>query len=117
MAHPTKAFPIDPTGRVLITEAADTEVATKQITVGDTSVELTTSTTDMKRRKLFVRNALRAQHAEVVVYIGDSNVTTETGFPLYRFDEIELDVDIDASVYAIAPDSKENAEIHVLETE
>lgn len=113
MANPTKAFPVDPTGRILVTEAADTRVATAQLEVGTTAVELTTGTSGMKRRKLFVRNAL--QSSEIVVYIGDSGVTTSTGFPLYQYDEIELDVDADAGVYAIAAST--DSEVHVLETE
>ncbi len=117
MANPTKAFPIDPTGRVLITEAADKQVATKQLTVGDTVVELTTNTTGMKRRKLFVRNAIRGIGTEVIVYLGDANVTSASGFPLYQFDEIELDIDVAAGVYAIAAIDDENEEIHILELE
>jgi len=67
----------------------------------------------MKRRKLFVRNALKP--SEIIIYLGDSGVTSATGFPLYKFDEIELDVNVDAGVYAIAATT--NAEVHVLETE
>lgn len=113
MANPTKAFPIDAAGRMLISEAADTRVATAQLEVGTTAVELTTNTSGMRRRKLFVRNALTS--SEIVVFLGDSGVTTGTGFPLCQYDEIELDVDVDAGVYAIAATT--NAEVHVLETE
>jgi hypothetical protein len=115
MANPTKAFPIDPTGRILITEAADTRVATAQLQVGDTAVELTTNTTGMRRRKLFVRNA-QASSANVI-YIGDSAVSSSSGFPLYRWDEIELDVDRAAGVYAIAASGLQNDEVHDLEVE
>lgn len=115
MANPTKAFPVDATGRVLITEAAEERVTTAQVEVDDTAVELTTNTSGLKRRKLFVRNALKS--SEIVVYLGDSAVTASTGFPLYQYDEIELDVDVDAGVYAVAGSGESIAEVHVLEME
>ncbi len=112
MGQASKVFPIDPTGRVLITEAADNEVATAKITVGTTAITLTTSTTGMRRRKLFVRNK-----ADVIVYIGDANVSISTGFPLYRHDELELDVDSDAVVKAIRASGANDGELRIMEIE
>lgn len=114
MANQTKAFPIDATGRVLVTEAADSQIASAQLTVGDEAVELASGATGMNRRKLLVRNA---KTSEIVVYIGDSNVTSSTGFPLYQYDEIELDLDAGAGVYAISASGQENEDVHVLELE
>ena len=115
MGLPTKAFPIDPTGRVLFTEAADKEIATAKITVGTTATTLAGSTEGFKRRKLFVRNTVG--RPEVVVYIGDANVTTSAGFPLYRHDELELDVDSDAVVKAIRASGDDDGEVRIMEVE
>jgi len=114
MGQPSKAFPIDPTGRILFTEAADKEIATANITVGTAAVTITTNTTDLNRRKLFIRNKATP---EVVVYIGDVNVTTSTGFPLYRNDELELDVDNDAVVKAIRGSGASAGELRIMEIE
>jgi hypothetical protein len=114
MGLPSKAYGVDRTGRVLISEAAESEVATKQFTnVGTTAVELKTDA-GLNRRKLLIRNA-KATGDEVVIYIGDSNVSTSTGYPLYRWDEIELDVNADAGVYAIAAES--GGVVHITEIE
>jgi len=96
MGKPSKAWPIDPTGRVWITEAAEDEVATASVQVDDEGVVLTTSTSGLRRRKLVVRNMMSS-----IVYIGNADVTAPAGFPLFQFDEIELDVTDDAIVKAI----------------
>ena len=116
MGKPSKALPIDATGRVLITEAAEKEVATADITVGTTAVTLTTNTPGLKRRKLFMRNQL-VQGSEVIVYIGDANVTTSTGFPLYKYDELELDVDSSAVVKAIRASGGNDGDLRIMEIE
>lgn len=96
MGKPSKAWPIDPTGRVWITEAADDQIATASVQVDDEGVVLTTSTSGLTRRKLLVRNMM-----STVVYIGDADVTAAAGFPLFQLDEIEIDVTNDAIVKAI----------------
>ena len=116
MGKPSKALPIDATGRVLITEAAEKEVATAKIMVGTTAVTLTTNTSGLERRKLFVRNGKDGM-PEVIVYIGDGNVTTSTGFPLYKLDELELDVDSSAVVKAIRASGPNDAELRIMEIE
>ncbi len=98
MGKPSKAWPIDPTGRVWITEASAVRAATAQISVGMTAVLVTTGTSGLKRRKLLIRNI---KDPEVVVYIGDASVTVSSGFPLFELDELELDVDDSAVVKAI----------------
>lgn len=114
MGQPSKAWPIDPTGRVLITEAGETQIATANITVGTTAVTLTTGTSGLVRRKLLIRNT---KGPEVVVYIGDANVTTASGYPLFRNDEIELDVNDDAVVTAIRASGGSDGEVRVMEIE
>lgn len=114
MGKPSKAWPIDPTGRVWITEAADKEIATVDITVGTTAVTLTTNTSGLKRRKLLIRNI---KAAEVVVYIGDANVTSSAGYPLHQNDELELDVNENAVVKAIRASGGSDGEIRIMEVE
>lgn len=115
MGKPSKAWPIDPTGRVWITEAADKEIATAEITVGTTAVTLTTSTSGLMRRKLLIRNSLLEHN--VVVYIGDANVTVSSGYPLYQLDELELDVDPSAIVKAIRASGANDGEVTIMEIE
>lgn len=111
MSKPSKALPVDATGRVLITEAADTEVDTKQITVTSTPVKLTI-TDGPKRRKLLVERPLAAP--DVVVYIGgDNSVSHTTGYPLYHLDQLELDVDDSAEVWAVT--ESDDGEVHIME--
>lgn len=114
MGKPSKAWPIDATGRVWITEASDTQAATATITVGTTAVTLTTGTSGMKRRKLLVRNT---KGPEVVVYIGDANVTTSAGYSLHQYDELELDVNENAVVKAIRASGGSDGEVRIMEIE
>ncbi len=115
MGKPSEAWPIDFAGRVWITEAGETRIATATISVGTTAVTLTTGTSDFKRRKLFVRN--QRGTSEVVVYIGDGDVTTSSGFPLFGNDEIELDVNDTAVVKAIRASGGSDGEIRIMEVE
>lgn len=115
MGKPSKAWPIDFAGRVWITEAGESRVATATITVGTTAVTLTTGVSGFKRRKLFVRNQLGV--SEVVVYIGDGDVTTSSGFPLYGNDEIELDVNDSAIVAAIRASGGSDGTVRIMEVE
>ncbi len=115
MGKPSKAWPIDPTGRVWITEAAEKEIATAEITVGTTAVTLTTNTSGLKRRKLFVQNT--QVDPAVVAYLGDANVSAASGFPLYPYDEIELDVTSDAVVKAIRASGATDGKLRIMEVE
>ncbi len=112
MAQPSIAYPIDSTGRILITDAADKQVATAKIPVGTAAVALTTNTTGLKRRKLLIRNI---KSPEVVVYIGDSTIETIPGLPLYQDDELILHVSNDAVVKAIA--DSVDGELRIMEIE
>lgn len=115
MGKPSKAWPIDPTGRVWITEAAVKEIAAAEITVGTTAVTLTTNTSGLRRRKLFVRNI--QTEPEVVVYVGDADVTASNGFPLFDQDEIELDVSPEAVVKAIRASGATDGKLTIMEME
>jgi len=113
MGHPSIAYPIDATGRILITDAADKEVATASITVTATAaVTLTTNTTGLKRRKLLIRNI---KSPEVVVYIGDSTIEATPGLPLYQDNELTLYVSNDAIVKAIVDSGQ--GELRIMEVE
>ena len=114
MEKASKSFGIDRTGRMFFSEAADSRVASAKLQPGtSTGLLLTAGVTGLKRRKLFVRNV---KTPEVVVYLGEStSVTTSNGWPLYQYDEIELDVASDATVFVIAASS--GAELRVLEVE
>jgi len=112
MGHPSIAYPIDATGRILITDAADKEVATAKIMVGTVAVTLTTNTTGLKRRKLLIRNI---KSPEVVVYIGDSTIEATPGLPLYQDDELTLHVSNDAIVKAIVDSGQ--GELRIMEVE
>ncbi len=114
MGKPSKVWPIDPTGRVWITEAAENQIATATISVGTTAVTLTTNTSGLKRRKLLVRNT---KGPEVVAYVGDGNVSVSSGYPLFRNDEIELDVDASAVVAAIRASGGADGEVRIVEVE
>ncbi len=110
MANPSKAIPIDTLGRALVTEAGEKEVRAKEFTVGSqTAVKLAIAGSP-NRRKLFVTNI-----PDVTIFIGDANVSTSTGFPLYPRDEIELDVDETAEVWAIAESG--TSDVRILEVE
>ena len=111
MANPSKAIPIDALGRALITEAGATEIRAKEFTIGAQLAVKLAITGGPNRRKLFVTNS----ELDRVVYIGDVNVSTLTGFPLYTNDEIELDVDESAEVWAIA--DGQNVDVRILEVE
>lgn len=115
MGKPSKAWPIDFAGRVWITEAGETRVATATISVGTTAVTLTTGVSGFKRRKLFVRN--QRGTTEVVVYIGNADVSVSSGFPLYGNDEIELDVSDAAVVKAIRASGGSDGEVRIMEVE
>lgn len=115
MGKPSKAWPIDSKGRVWITEAGEKEIATAEITVGTTAVTLTTGTSGLKRSKLLVQNI--QVDPDVVVYLGDGNVTVSTGFPLYKFDEIELDVASEAVVAAIRASGATDGKLRIMEIE
>ena len=111
MANPSRAIPIDALGRVLTTEAGEKEIRAKEFTVGSQTAVKLAIAGGPNRRKLFVTNS----ELDRVVYIGDMTVSTSTGFPLYLYDEIELDVDETAEVWAIA--DGENTDVRILEVE
>ena len=113
MATHSKAFGIDTKGRMLFSEAADTKLASKQFTsVGSSSATLLVSNdSTIKRRKLFIKNIGTA-----VVYIGDSTVSSTNGFPLYQFDELELDVNDAADIRARTAGTDVGV-VHILEVE
>jgi hypothetical protein len=113
MRHPSKVYGVDRTGRVLRRPSPEGALASTLLPVGTTAVELTADS-GISRRKLVIRNA-KETGDEVVIYIGDSNVSTSTGYPLYRRDEIELDVNADAGVYAIA--GAPGGVVHIMEIE
>lgn len=115
MGKPSKAWPIDSTGRVWITEAGEVQAATAKVTIGTTAVTLMTGTSGLKRRKLFIRNT--KADPEVVVYIGDANVTTSAGYPLYQLDELEIDVNDSAVVAAIRASGGSDGEVTIMEIE
>jgi hypothetical protein len=108
-------LPIDVDGRIEVTEAGESQVATAKIDIGSSATTLATGASGLKRRRLIVRNTKSA--SEIVVYIGDANVTTSTGFPLYQWDEFEMDVDVDAVVKAIRAPGAADGEVRIMEIE
>jgi hypothetical protein len=115
MGKPSEAWPIDVTGRVWITEAGEKEIATAEIAVGTTAVTLATGTSGLKRRKLLVQN-IQVDPA-VVSYLGDGDVSVSAGFPLYPYDEIELDVTSEAVVKAIRASGASDGKLRIMEIE
>ncbi len=111
MANPSKAIPIDTLGRALVTEAGDKEVRTAKFTVGSQTAVKLVAEGGPNRRKLFVTNGT----VDPAIYIGEATVSTSSGFPLYFNDEIELDVDATAEVWAIADGP--NGDVRILEVE
>ncbi len=119
MGQSSKAFPIDVTGRVLITEAADSEVKTVQLGVGVTpgAVEMKITSGPLKRRKLLITVPLEAP-SDIVVYIGGANTVNElTGYPMYHLDQLELDVNDQTEVWAMVEEGKSAGKVHIMEVE
>jgi len=117
MGQPSKALTIDPTGRVLITDAADNKVMTQHFTVNSSSVELKITTNPLKRRKLLI-TVPEGTPSGIVVYIGGDDAVDEiTGYPMYRLDQLELDVDSTAEVWAMTEPGKDSGEVHIMEIE
>lgn len=55
--------------------------------------------------------------SDIVIYVADANVTTSNGFPLYRFDELELDVSEAAVVKAIRASGEVDGKLRIMEIE
>ena len=104
MSTPSRVFNIDGNGFAEVTLARATKIATAQI-------ELTSSNQRKKletgaaitRRKLWVRAESPDPVAQWPIYVGDASVTASDGWPLYKYDEIELDVDDSVDVYGYSP--------------
>ena len=114
MSTPSKARNLD--GEYAQTSpAANREVASKQFTVRhDVGATLSSGVSGMKRKKLLVRCESRDG---LVVFIGDSGVSSTNGFPMYPGDEIELDVNESATVKAIGDSGFGDATVYILELE
>lgn len=86
---------------------ADIAISDNSITVTSSATELAASGTPLAdRRTLCIFN-----NSSVTIYIGDSGVTTSTGFPLGAGAAMYLDVSDDVDVYAIAASGSNNVRI------
>lgn len=122
MITPSRIGNLDPVGRLLTSFAFAGTVASKQFTIDEDTpngrVELKTGATGLRRRKLLVRARKDGGGTQPTVYIGDSTVSASNGYPLYPEDEIELDVDHTAAVYAFASlGSGQETHLGILEIE
>jgi len=89
------------------------EMATQQITVTDTSGELTTSLVgDTGRTGLFVFNLVHVDSGEL--FYGTSGVTSTTGFPIQRGVAVEIPVTDDVDVWFVA-EPGESGDLAILE--
>lgn len=91
----------------MITTGCFTRLVYGNKTVGTSAVLLAVGTTTLEGRNAI----LIANNSNSIIYFGDSNVTTTTGFPLLPKDRIMLSTGAD--VYAVA--SSEENDIRIME--
>lgn len=104
MSTPSRVFNIDGNGFAQVTLARSTKIATAQIELTSSNQRKKLETgASIARRKLLIRAFSSAISGQWPVYVGDVNVTDSDGWPLYKYDEIELDVDDSVDVYGYSP--------------
>ena len=98
--------------------AANRQVGSKQFTLNSTTTSATLSSgvTALKRKKLLVRCE---SDDEVIVYLGNADVTTSDGFPMYPGDQQAFDVDEGATMKAVVSGltGGDEAKVYILELE
>ncbi len=78
---PTKALPLDATGRVRINQA-NPAAKHAQISVGATEVELTTGLAN--RRKLLIKPVRTGESVPEFIVIGPTGFDTDLGTPVWE---------------------------------
>jgi hypothetical protein len=84
-----------------VTDATGTTFAVNAITVTDAATKIPTSNLD-NRKAISIRNFDNTN----TIYIGNSNVTTATGFPILPYESLPFDLSNGANIYAICETGK-----------
>lgn len=110
---------LDKGGRLWVTRSGEQGPGSKQFFIEPSGSRILLASGEQGLERKFLR--IRAYHTgvpnAVPVFLGDSNVTPESGFALYPLDEIVLCIGPDAQVYATASYDVGQAapEVNVLE--
>ncbi len=119
MPTPSNLQNLDERGYVFVTDAADCQILASQKTINVSTAptpipqDSTGSPRNLPgRRRIYLKNFNEA--AGDTVYIGDSSVTTATGYPIVAQDELILDITDNIQLYAIVATS-ESVNLRMLE--
>lgn len=94
-----------------ILDATGSGFTVNAVSVTATATKLPTTNLD-NRKAMIIRNFSK----DNIIYIGDSAVTTTTGFPILPYESIPFDINAGANLYAIC-ETGLTADVRTLEVD
>ena len=119
MPTPTTLQNVDDRGYVFVTEAADCQIlASVKAVTEDSPTPIPVDSTGNPRnlpgrRRIYPKNNDAVSGGQTV-FVGDSAITTSTGYPIVPQDELILDITDDIQLHAIVVDT-ESVDLRMLE--